>query len=392
MNVTCGNILKLPYASQLKLVAGKDGLNNCIRWVHYLEEPKYTEWLKGGELVIVSGLITNDDPERLVALIDELNEKHAAGVVINLSYYIDKIPQAVIDYGNFTGFPVFEMPAMVRIVDVSKSICSEIFKSQQRSTGADTVINDIIYGKRLSAQRADKLRALGYEEGKNYYAVVFEFADLLKRPKTNGDSFYDEDGAESAAETCRNLLAGRFADKNVLSAIYDEHLLWICDETSLEKIPDIHKYLQLQLKNVRIYTGISNSFSQLKNLRECVCNAEQAIEISAAGGTPDSEIAYFRDMIDLRIFHYIQSEDERREIAESMLGSLAENEELLHILRVYFKNNCNAKLAAEELFFHANTMHNKLRKAEQILNKDLSSTEDRFKIMLAIKLLDSVNR
>ena len=85
MNVTCGNVTKLPYANQMKLVAGSAGAGNEIRWVHYLEEPKYVEWLKGGELIIISGVVTSDREDQLVQLLQHLFEKNTAGVVINLS-------------------------------------------------------------------------------------------------------------------------------------------------------------------------------------------------------------------------------------------------------------------------------------------------------------------
>lgn len=50
MAMTCRGILALPYANRLRLVAGASGGGNEIRWVHILEEPKYTAWLKGASL------------------------------------------------------------------------------------------------------------------------------------------------------------------------------------------------------------------------------------------------------------------------------------------------------------------------------------------------------
>ena len=60
MKVTCRSILTLPYANQLKPVAGKEGMDHVISWVYYMEEPHYIEWLKGGELVLITGLVTKE--------------------------------------------------------------------------------------------------------------------------------------------------------------------------------------------------------------------------------------------------------------------------------------------------------------------------------------------
>ena len=161
MNVTCKNILSLPYANQLKLLAGKEGLNHVISWVYYMEDYHYVDWLKGGELVIVTGLITREEEGMLLDLINALYEKNVAGVVINLSFYIREIPQAVIDRGNFLGLPIFEMPAMLRIVDVSQSICFAIFKEETSQYDVNVTLFGILSGSRITAKRLNRLEQIG---------------------------------------------------------------------------------------------------------------------------------------------------------------------------------------------------------------------------------------
>lgn len=123
MVVTCKNITSLPYANQLKLLAGKDVLDHPITWVYYMEDSFYVDWLKGGELVITTGLVTKEDSEKLISMIDAVAAKDVAGFVINIGIYISKIPQEVIDYCEEIGLPLFEMPENVRIEDVSQNIC-----------------------------------------------------------------------------------------------------------------------------------------------------------------------------------------------------------------------------------------------------------------------------
>lgn len=93
MVVTCKNITSLPYANQLKLLAGKDALDHPITWVYYMEDPFYVDWLKGGELVITTGLVTKEDSEKLIDMIDAAATKDIAGFVINIGIYISKIPE-----------------------------------------------------------------------------------------------------------------------------------------------------------------------------------------------------------------------------------------------------------------------------------------------------------
>ena len=70
MKITCRSILNLPYANQLKPVAGKEGMDHVISWVYYMEELHYIEWLKGGELVLITGLVIKEREDRLLELIN----------------------------------------------------------------------------------------------------------------------------------------------------------------------------------------------------------------------------------------------------------------------------------------------------------------------------------
>lgn len=94
-----------------------------------MEDYHYVDWLKDGELVIVIGLITREEEGMLLDLINAFYEKNVAGVVINLSFYIREIPQTFVDRGNFWGLPIFEMPAMLRIVECCQ-MCWNLYRMQ----------------------------------------------------------------------------------------------------------------------------------------------------------------------------------------------------------------------------------------------------------------------
>ena len=100
MAMTCRGILALPYANRLRLVAGASGGGNEIRWVHILEEPKYTAWLKGGELILLSGVVTGDREGALLSLLQDLFDREVAGVVLNLSTFLPAIPPASWPWGT----------------------------------------------------------------------------------------------------------------------------------------------------------------------------------------------------------------------------------------------------------------------------------------------------
>lgn len=161
MAMTCRGILALPYANRLRLVAGASGGGNEIRWVHILEEPKYTAWLKGGELILLSGVVTGDREGALLSLLQDLFDREVAGVVLNLSTFLPAIPHSVLALGDRLGLPLFEMPAEVRMVDVSQSIAFAIFQQRQKTGQVEGALRDLLTGKRLSERRLQRLAEVG---------------------------------------------------------------------------------------------------------------------------------------------------------------------------------------------------------------------------------------
>ncbi len=57
-------------------------------------------------------------------------------------------------------------------------------------------------------------------------------------------------------------------------------------------------------------------------------------------------------------------------------------------LRTYLKNNGSVKDTADELFVHRNTINYKLNKIEELLGVEMSSTQARTELTLALALQD----
>ena len=52
----------------MKLVAGREGLSNLVDWVHVVEEMDYVHFLKGRELIVITGIKEPDDAQLLAAI------------------------------------------------------------------------------------------------------------------------------------------------------------------------------------------------------------------------------------------------------------------------------------------------------------------------------------
>lgn len=398
MGITCRSILTLPYAKQLHLVAGESGLSNEIRWIHVLEEPSYVEWLKGGELIILSGVVTGNREEQLKKLLEQLFDREVAGVIFNLSTFLPRIPLKVLELGNRLGLPLFEMPAKVRIVDVSRSIGFAIFQSQRWTEETEAILMELLTGKRLSDKRIQRLRSVGLGEKCVFRAAVF-LPELSAQPSlepTAGQEtkFYEEESEENYLLQLADLLRQEINSRGLPChvVVYQQAVLWLLEVQPGEKVGvdlrEILGSLAARLPRIPLRVGVGEEIRDLRQCRVSAAHARDALALKNTGGK-DSLVLFYDDMVSYQLFRRGGSREELAQMAGRILRSLLlpENQELLDTLVCYLQANCNAREAAQIMHLHVNTLHYRLRKIQTMLGRDLGNMEDIFDVMLAVKLL-----
>lgn len=389
MGIPCRMIMDLPYANQFQLLAGASGLNNQIQWVHYLEEPSYVEWLRGGELIVMTGVVTGADKKKLEDLILRLFDKGVAGVLIALSTFLPAVPAELCPLCDRLGLPLFMAPAHVRTLDISQSICFAIFQRRKRADEKAKLLQDLLYGKRLSEKRTQRLRALGFDGIRRYRAVWFqvELSSLPEPEKpSSGMTFYEEEREEQVLFEVSNILRERIQREKEICwlAIDDDGVLWLM-ESSREGDPveNMIQALGEKLPGAVIRAGISEELTDIRDLKTCAGHARQALDL----GHREASVVCYDDMVTYQLFGRAEPRELER-MADQILGALLlpENRELLDSLMYYIDNGCNAKKTAEALFLHVHSMHYRLDRIEALLGRDLRDREDLFDVMLALKI------
>lgn len=67
-----------------RVVAGADRLDTRVRWVHVGEIADIAHLLRGGELVLTTGVALPEDPEKLADYIGDLAQVGASGLIVEL--------------------------------------------------------------------------------------------------------------------------------------------------------------------------------------------------------------------------------------------------------------------------------------------------------------------
>mgnify|MGYP001358290151 CR=1 FL=1 len=108
------------------LVAGEGGLEREIKWTHILEQPDIDAFINGGELILTTGSGLKFDHEEGIVHLDKMIDKHAAGVCIELGTHLDSIAPEIIDYANQHDFPIIVFEEIVKFVDITQDLHTEI--------------------------------------------------------------------------------------------------------------------------------------------------------------------------------------------------------------------------------------------------------------------------
>src|SRR5690242_3119727 len=143
MALTAGDILRIPGLS-LRLVAGRRGLNRVIRWAHVSELEDPSAWLKGGELLLMTGMGIGKTPARQRAYVKKLSEAGLAGLGFGLGFSHTKVPKPLVDAAEALGFPLFEVPYEVPFIAITEAVFTQVVAGQfdflQRASEAQNAL------------------------------------------------------------------------------------------------------------------------------------------------------------------------------------------------------------------------------------------------------------
>lgn len=387
MALVCRKILELPYADRLVLLAGKDGLDNIIRWVHYLENPKYIKWIKGGELVIISGAMIKGEKE-WIEIVNMLYRYKAAGIIINLSNYIKKVPQIVINISDNLGIPLFEMAAQIRIVDMSQSICYGIFKEQHKDNLNNNAILEVVYGQRITEKRIERLKDIGILNGFQYRVVAISF-NIENKQNISENSFYDDDEAQIQYKLLfdiKNFFKN--IGENVSVALDDNIILMFTRCTDYIQIKQymrqLYEKINESFKNITVTIVIGDNFDKIRDIPKCVERTKRIIEVQKGGITDN-----YGDILQSMLMKIDDTEEIKEEV-KNRLGVLLddENSENFETLRQYLKSGQSIKNTAEKLFIHTNTVYYRLCKIQDLLGFKFENREKFFQLQVSMRIYE----
>ena len=125
-----------------QVVAGAAGLEHPVRWVHISELADVAGMLRGGELVLTTGVMLPAEREPLARYIEDLADVGAAGLVVELGRrYADELPWPLVRAAERRGLPLVTLGTEVRFVAVTEAVHAHVVGAQLAELRASEAVH-----------------------------------------------------------------------------------------------------------------------------------------------------------------------------------------------------------------------------------------------------------
>ncbi|NDL58364.1 PucR family transcriptional regulator [Phytoactinopolyspora mesophila] len=130
---TVSDVLAMPAVRQggPRVVAGASGLDRRVRWVHSAEVSDIARLLRGGDLVLTTGIALPSDDTGLTRYVADLVTADASGLIVELGRrWTEQLPAAMVEACDQAGLPLIAWAREVRFAQVTEAVGELVVDAQ----------------------------------------------------------------------------------------------------------------------------------------------------------------------------------------------------------------------------------------------------------------------
>lgn len=357
----------------LTLATGEQNARATVRWVHSTELLDPTPWLRGGELLLTTGLqLQGAKAQR--EFVERLAEREIAGLGFGTGFVHKKLPAAILNAARKREFPLFEVPYELPFIAITERVFAQLLNERyellQRNMAGD-ILAEALTGRLYPDELQSRLRPFGI--GENAAVLAFALA---------------EPGA--AASTLEAILER--AGQHSLVALRNGLLCAVVDcngegDDPVELAGRVRRELASRFGEVR---AAASRATPTHNLRRSFHEARCALEAVRLSDGNAPEVASYKDLGAFQLLLSLQDDDALASYCQSVLGPVEGDEgeygdELLRSLDVFIEQNGHWERAAQELYCHRHTLRYRIKRVEALTGRDFSHARDRIEFWLALR-------
>jgi sugar diacid utilization regulator len=396
------------------VVAGAAHLDVPVRWVHAAELADIGRLLRGGELVLSTGIVLPDSAAGLAAYVDSLAKVGVAGLAVELGRrYATALPAALVAAAQARSMPLIELRHEVAFIEITEAvharIIDELLVSRAAATLAlghlltsqaeslerqahRTLISAIIERPGADGGEAEaRARALGVEvAGRELVAVVVRLPDGDGHAAVLGVS-------EAMAESCRAsgvpALVGALDDVHAAALLSlppgsdgDGALRGLAARLAA---PPAEPGVESAAPGLVI--GASRPAGSLAEVRGAFREAREVADVALRQPGAPGQRRFYR-LPDLRLrglLHLLRDDGQLQAFTSRELGPLLSYDaehgtSLVADLAVFLEAGGNKALAASRAHLARPTFYQRLALIERILGVSLADPESRTSLHVAL--------
>ncbi len=363
----------------LTLASGRAEEQAHVRFVHSTELADPTPWLKGGELLLTTGLQLKG-PKLQREFIERLVEHEIAGLGFGTGFTHRRLPAALLAAARKHDFPLFEVPYELPFIAITErafaQLLDERYEMLQRSMVGD-VLAEALTGHLYPEDLQARLRPFGIGE---QVAVL---------------AFRTSDPTAAAAAVERMLERRRVPSlvairAGLLCAVIDAPQDGGGAMGALEPVA-LARELRAELASrFGEAHAAASRVGPTHSLRMSFHEARCALEAVRLRNGDGAEVATYEDLGAFQLLLSLQDDEALLSYCRSVLGPIEQGEgdygdELVRSLDVFIEHNGHWEKAAGALYCHRHTLRYRIRRIEQLTGRDFSSARDRIEFWLALR-------
>ncbi|MDY6300194.1 MAG: PucR family transcriptional regulator [Selenomonadaceae bacterium] len=380
----CKDLKSLPSLGRLRYLTGTRGLENPIRWIYTPEDDDFTDWVHGGELLIVSGAASHRPAFNLSRVLREAVRLNLAGAILLFGeHYIEEIPQAIIEAAARKDFPLMTIPWDTPLVDIEESIARAIVLSD-RAPQQESLLALALAGRVSAQEFAARAASAGYPVHAPQVLCAFSFL-----PENAGGRAV-EALTQETAQALAAALSARSQPFLSCSSLNQIYLLFAVTETAGAAeavLAQLYSLAHARIKREECCAGATLA-PALGDIIILYHEARTALDIARGQHLHTAPYVYEHGGLAELIVGSSMTEH-FRSFANGLLAPLAAQDarshgRLMETLAAFVAANGNVLHAARELYIHRNTLKYRLRQIEKALGGSLDDPDLRLKLQLAL--------
>ena len=121
--------------------AGEEHLDRSVRWTHVAEVADVARLLRGGELLLTTGVLLPQDDRGLSDWVRGLADAGVTGVLVEVGRRFDRLPDAMVDPAREAGLVLVELGQEVRFATIPEQVHARIVDAQLEQLRASDAVH-----------------------------------------------------------------------------------------------------------------------------------------------------------------------------------------------------------------------------------------------------------